>query len=198
MSPETVYEGTRETNPSFLSLGDLAYSFSGGALPMLKAQLCQQERTAVQHQPARRRRDSGVTLIEMMVVLVIIGVVAAMIVPNVIGRPDQARVTAATTDLRTIAASLEIYRLDNRVYPSTAQGLAALTAPPTLPPLAVNWAAGGYLPSLPVDPWGNAYLYRSPGENNALYDLVSLGADGAVGGTGSNADIRHAPGSVTQ
>ncbi|MFN3311974.1 MAG: type II secretion system major pseudopilin GspG [Hyphomonas sp.] len=165
---------------------------------MQKIQRCQHDGPSAHRPRSCRRGESGVTLIEMMVVLVIIGVVAAMIVPNVIGRPDQARVTAATTDLRTIAASLEIYRLDNRMYPSTAQGLAALTAPPTLPPLAVNWASGGYLPNVPVDPWGNAYLYRSPGENGTLYEIVTLGADGAVGGTGSNADIRHAPGSLTQ
>ena len=138
--------------------------------------------------PARRDPTAGVTLIEMMIVLVIIGIVAAMVVPNVIGRPDQARVTVANTDLRTIAASLEMYRLDNRTYPSTAQGLAALSQPPTEPPLPANWVNGGYLPVVPEDPWGSAYRYRSPGSGSP-FDLMSLGADRAPGGEGVDADI---------
>jgi general secretion pathway protein G len=135
-----------------------------------------------------RRRDSGVTLIEMMVVLVIIAIVASLIVPNVIGRPDEARVTVARTDVRTIAASLEMYRLDNRVYPATSQGLDALVSRPASSPEPPNWAAGGYLPQLPVDPWGNAYVYRAPGTDRP-YDLLSLGADGQPGGEGVDADI---------
>ena len=107
----------------------------------------------------RRRADAGVTLIEMMVVLVIIGIVAALIVPNVIGRPDEARRAVAVADLRTIAASLEIYRLDNRSYPTTLQGLAALSAKPTDPPEPANWVEGGYLPTVPMDPWGAVYIY---------------------------------------
>ena len=145
--------------------------------------------------PPCRRRDptAGVTLIEMMIVLVIIGIVAAMVVPNVIGRPDQARVTVAKTDMRTIAASLEMYRLDNRTYPSTAQGLPALASPPLEPPLPPNWVGGGYLPVVPADPWGNDYVYRSPGEGGA-FDLMTLGADGAPGGSGTDADIRFGAG----
>ncbi len=141
--------------------------------------------------PIRRRvrpSDAGVTLIEMMVVLVIIAVVAAMIVPNVIGRPDQARVTVAQSDLRAIAGALEIYRLDNRTYPSTAQGLEALVSRPSIPPEPVNWAAGGYLSAMPQDPWGGAYVYRFPGQMGE-FDLISLGADGQPGGDGVNADI---------
>ena len=138
----------------------------------------------------RRRRDSGVTLIEMMVVLVIIGIVAALIVPNVIGRPDEARRAVAEADIRSIAASLEIYRLDNRQYPTTEDGLQALV---TRPADAPAWAEGGYLPVLPVDPWGMAYLYTSPGET-ADYDLLTLGADKAPGGEGVNADLRSRPG----
>ena len=134
--------------------------------------------------PAARGRDAGVTLIEMMVVLVIIAIVAALIVPNVIGRPDEARATVARTDVRTIAASLEMYRLDNRGYPTTAQGLDGLVSRPAAPPAAPNWAASGYLPQVPTDPWGNPYLYRSPGEAGA-YDLISLGADGQPGGEGA-------------
>lgn len=153
----------------------------------------QTTRTRFRRSGMRRRPDTGVTLIEMMIVLVIIGIVAALIVPNVIGRPDQARVAVARTDLRTIAASLEMYRLDNRAYPTTSQGLGALTAPPTEPPLPVNWVAGGYLPNLPLDPWGQAYSYAVPGEAGA-FDLVSLGADGATGGEGVDGDIRHGAG----
>ncbi|MGR3270193.1 type II secretion system protein GspG [Thalassococcus profundi] len=133
-------------------------------------------------------RDAGVTLIEMMVVLVIIAVIAAMVVPNVIGRPDEARVTVAETDLRSIASALELYRLDNRTYPTTSQGLQALVSPPSTPPVPENWSPDGYLEVTPEDPWGNAYVYRSPGQTGD-YDLVSLGADGRPGGDSVNADI---------
>lgn len=139
---------------------------------------------------ADRDAESGVTLIEMMVVLVIIAIVAALVVPNVIGRPDEARVTVARTDIRTIASSLEMYRLDNRTYPGTAQGLQALVTRPTSPPVPPNWASGGYLAQVPVDPWGNPYAYRSPGEA-APYEILSLGADGQPGGEGVDADITH-------
>lgn len=144
--------------------------------------------------PSRRHQkrpaDAGVTLIEMMVVLVIIAVVAAMVVPNVIGRPDEARVTVAETDIRSIAAALEMYRLDNRTYPTSEQGLAALVQRPTNAPVPQNWASDGYLTSTPADPWGTAYIYRSPGEAGA-FDLISLGADAQAGGSGVNADIAH-------
>jgi general secretion pathway protein G len=138
---------------------------------------------------AGRRPDSGVTLIEMMVVLVIIAIVAAIVVPNVIGRPDEARVTVASTDIRSIGSALELYRLDNRAYPTTSQGLAALVERPTSPPEPPNWVQGGYLETLPRDPWGNDYVYLSPGRDGSGYELVSLGADGQPGGDGTNADI---------
>lgn len=141
----------------------------------------------------RRQFDAGVTLIEMMIVLVIIGIVAALIVPNVIGRPDQARVAVAKTDLRTIAASLEMYRLDNRTYPTASQGLSALATAPTEQPVPVNWVEGGYLPNVPQDPWGNNYIYRVPGEAGQ-FDLISLGADGAAGGEAVDADISYGTG----
>jgi general secretion pathway protein G len=143
----------------------------------------------------RRKRpaEAGVTLIEMMIVLVIIGIVAALVVPNVIGRPDEARVAVANADLRTISASLEMYRLDNRSYPTASQGLSALSAMPTEPPVPPNWVAGGYLPQVPTDPWGNAYGY-TVAAGNAGYEIVSLGADGQPGGEGVNADIRHGSG----
>lgn len=145
-------------------------------------------RICARHRKKRRDPEAGVTLIEMMVVLVIIAVVAAMVVPNVIGRPDQARATVAQSDLQSIAGALEIYRLDNRTYPSTAQGLAALVSPPTVPPEPINWASDGYLSAMPQDPWGADYVYRFPGENGR-FDLISLGADGQPGGSGVNSDI---------
>jgi len=139
---------------------------------------------------ARRASDAGVTLIEMMVVLVIIALVAAMIVPNVIGRPNEARVAVAKTDIRAISSALELYRLDNRTYPTTSQGLSALVRRPSAPPEPVNWVEGGYLPEEPADPWGNPYIYRSPGDSGN-FDLISLGADGTAGGEGADADIAN-------
>ncbi|MEL6463998.1 MAG: type II secretion system major pseudopilin GspG [Pseudomonadota bacterium] len=134
----------------------------------------------------RRSPEAGVTLIEMMVVLVMISVVAALIVPNVIGRPDEARVSVAATDMRSIAGALQLYRLDNGSYPTTAQGLSALAVQPTLPPLPRTWPADGYLTVLPLDPWGTPYVYRAEG---GRFDLVSLGADAVIGGEGVDADI---------
>ncbi len=138
----------------------------------------------------RRLPDAGVTLIEMMVVLVIIALVAAIIVPNVIGRPDEARVAVAQSDIRAVGSALELYRLDNQNYPTTSQGLQALSERPTSPPEPRNWVSGGYLASVPTDPWGNEFLYRSPGDTGG-FDLVSLGSDGAPGGEGTAADIMH-------
>lgn len=138
----------------------------------------------------RRRADAGVTLIEMMVVLAIIAVVAVMIVPNLIGRPDQARVTVTRTDMRTIAAAVEMYRLDNRAYPTTSQGLRALVEKPVESPVPPAWHEGGYLPELPRDAWGNEFLYRNPG-TTGQFDLASMGADGVPGGDGVNADLVH-------
>lgn len=143
------------------------------------------------HHRAGRRRESGVTLIEMMVVLVIIAIVAAIIVPNVVGRPDEARVAVARTDLRAIGSALELYRLDNRSYPTTAQGLAALVERPITPPAPPNWVEGGYLDATPQDPWGNDYLYLSPGRDGKGFELVSLGSDSQAGGEGTAADISH-------
>ena len=134
------------------------------------------------------RPDAGVTLIEMMVVMVIIAVVAGLIVPNVMGRPQQARITAAATDLRTVASALELYRLDNRRYPSTRQGLASLVTPPTSGPQPVAWNPDGYLPAEPTDPWGAPFVYEAS-DDGQRYALASLGADSAPGGEGANADI---------
>lgn len=138
----------------------------------------------------KRSGESGVTLIEMMIVLVIIAIIAAVVVPNVIGRPDEARVTVAKTDIRAIGSALELYRLDNREYPTTRQGLQALVEKPTQAPEPTNWSAGGYLAQAPTDPWGNAYSYRSPGETGS-FDLVSFGADGKAGGEGVDADLTN-------
>lgn len=133
------------------------------------------------------RGDEGLTLVEMIVVLAIIALVAALIVPNVIGRPDQARVTTATTDLRTIGAALKMYRLDNGDYPTGNQGLKALAERPATPPLPSSWSPEGYLPQVPVDPWGNPYVYEAPAPGG--FALKSLGKDGKPGGEGLDADL---------
>jgi general secretion pathway protein G len=139
------------------------------------------------------RRDfpdtsQGFTLIEIMVVVVIIAILAALIVPRVMGRPDEARVVAAQQDIRTISQALKLYRLDNLRYPTTEQGLAALIKPPVTAPLAPNWKPGGYLERLPRDPWGNGYQYLNPGLRGEI-DIFSFGADGVPGGEGFDADI---------
>ena len=123
-----------------------------------------------------------------MVVIVILGVIAALVVPKVLSRPDEARITAAKTDIATILQALKLYRLDNQRYPSAEQGLAALIAKPTVPPEAGNWKPGGYLERLPKDPWGYAYQFLNPGLRGEI-DVFSLGADGKPGGEGIDADI---------
>jgi len=134
----------------------------------------------------RKRRQRGFTLIELMVVLAIIGVLAALIVPNVIGRADDARVTAARTDVGNLMQALKLYRLDNLRYPTPEQGLQALVARPTTEPVPANWKP--YLDKLPNDPWGRPYQYMNPGLKGEV-DVLSLGADGKSGGEGNNADI---------
>jgi len=130
----------------------------------------------------------GFTLIEIMVVVVILAILAALIVPRVMSRPDEARVVAAQQDIRSIVQSLKLYRLDNTRYPSTEQGLAALVQAPTIAPLAPNWKSGGYLERLPRDPWGNPYQYLNPGIHGEI-DVLSFGRDGVAGGEGLDADI---------
>jgi len=134
----------------------------------------------------RRRVQAGFTLIELMVVLVIIGVLAALIVPNVLERADDARVTAARTDINNLMQALKLYRLDNQRYPSAEQGLQALILKPTAPPIPPNWKP--YLDKLPNDPWGNPYQYLNPGVKGEI-DVMSFGADGKAGGEGKDADI---------
>jgi general secretion pathway protein G len=137
---------------------------------------------------AANRRPRGFTLIELMVVLVILGVLAALIAPKLMDRPDEARKVAAKQDIATLVQALKLYRLDNMRYPTTEQTLQALVAKPSLNPVPQNWKAGGYLDRLPKDPWGHPYLYLSPGRNGEI-DVVSLGADGQPGGEGNDADI---------
>ena len=135
---------------------------------------------------ARARRAAGFTLIELMVVLVIIGVLAALIVPNVLDRTDDARATAARTDVHNIMQALKLYKLDNLRYPTPEQGLAALVQRPTTPPVPANWKP--YLEKLPGDPWGQPYQYLNPGIKGEV-DVMSFGADGKSGGEGKDADI---------
>ena len=135
---------------------------------------------------ASRTVQRGFTLIELMVVLVIIGVLAALIVPNVIERADDARVTAARTDINNLMQALKLYRLDNQRYPTAEQGLQALLTRPTTGPAAPNWKA--YVEKQPNDPWGHPYQYMNPGIKGEI-DVFSFGADGQSGGEGKNADI---------
>jgi general secretion pathway protein G len=130
----------------------------------------------------------GFTLVEILVVIVILGILAALVVPRIIERPDQARVTAAKADIATLMQALRLYRLDNQRYPTSEQGLNALVAKPSLPPVPPNWKPNGYLERLPLDPWGNPYQYLNPGLRGEI-DVFSFGADGQPGGTGYDADI---------
>lgn len=136
----------------------------------------------------KRFRQHGFTLIEIMVVMVILGLLVAIVAPNIMGRGEQAKVTIAQTQMNNIANALDLYRLDNSHYPSTQQGLEALVTQPSGSPEAKNWNPDGYMKSVPEDPWGNAFEYISPGADGP-YDLISLGADGQQGGEDDNADI---------
>lgn len=132
--------------------------------------------------------QQGFTLIEVMVVVVILGILAAVVVPRIMDNPDKARVTKAKQDIRAMESALNLYRLDNFSYPNTEQGLEALVSVPSDLVNNSNYKQGGYIRKLPKDPWGSAYLYLSPGEHGEL-DIYSLGSDGAPGGTGVAADI---------
>ncbi|RMF13740.1 MAG: type II secretion system protein GspG [Gammaproteobacteria bacterium] len=133
-------------------------------------------------------KQSGFTLIEIMVVMVILGLLIAAVAPNILGRADQAKITVAKTDIRNLSNALDMYKLDNFSYPSTDQGLEALVTKPSGFPEPKNWNPGGYIKSLPKDPWGNPYQYLNPGTHGP-YDLYTLGADGKEGGEGDAADI---------
>ncbi|MEK7361201.1 MAG: type II secretion system major pseudopilin GspG [Pseudomonadota bacterium] len=130
----------------------------------------------------------GFTLLEVMVVVVILGILAALVVPKIISRPDEARVIAAKQDIASLLQALKLYRLDNQRYPTTEQGLQALSAKPATAPIPPNWKAGGYIERLPKDPWGNPYQYLNPGVRGEI-DIFSFGADGVPGGEGNDADI---------
>jgi general secretion pathway protein G len=131
-----------------------------------------------------QKQQSGFTLIEIMVVVVILGLLATLILPNVLGRQDQALQVKAKADVQQIANQLALYKLDNFAYPTTAEGIQALVSNPGGKP---NWR--GYLKTKPKDPWGNDYQYLSPGQKNKDFDIWSFGSDGASGGTGTAADI---------
>lgn len=145
-------------------------------------------RDIMRTQTNKRRKKNGFTLVELMVVIVIIGLLATIVALNVIPSGDTARVQKAKADIATIEQALEMYRLQQSNYPTTAQGLAALTSAPAGLPNPAAYQAGGYIKKLPDDPWGNAYLYASPGKHGA-FDVWTNGADGKEGGEGINADI---------
>lgn len=134
-------------------------------------------------------RSHGFTLIEIVVVVVIIGLLAAMVAPRVMQRTDDAKIVRVANDIRAIEASLNLYKLDNFNYPSSEQGLAALVTKPLGAPEPKNWKQGGYLRSLPKDPWGNEYQYANPGTDGSPFDLYSFGADGKVGGEEMSKDL---------
>lgn len=133
-------------------------------------------------------RENGFTLIEIMVVVVILGILASIIAPQIMGAPDEARITKARQDIRAIESALKLYRLDNYRYPTTEQGLRALVKKPSIPPEPRNWKPGGYLERLPIDPWSNVYKYRNPGQHGDI-DVYTLGRDNRPDGEGVDATI---------
>lgn len=139
-----------------------------------------------------RRREQGFTLIELMVVIVILGILAGLIIPKIMGRPDEARSAKARMQIESMDTALKLYKLDNGNYPTTEQGLQALVKPPAVGGLAKNWRQGGYLEKdkVPKDPWDRDFVYISPGAHGD-FDLSSLGADGEEGGEGKNKDINN-------
>lgn len=139
-----------------------------------------------------KKNQSGFSLIELMIVIVILGLLASMLVPKIMDRPNEARVTKAKMDMKALDSALKLYKLDTGRYPTTEQGLKALIKKPDTRPVPRNYRKGGYLDSTtaPVDPWGYEYIYRSPGEEDRDYEIISLGADGMDGGEDFDADIR--------
>ncbi|MGD0278797.1 MAG: type II secretion system major pseudopilin GspG [Smithella sp.] len=140
----------------------------------------------------KKNRQAGFTLIELMVVIVILGILAGLIIPRIMGRPDEARVAKAKIQMEALESALKLYKLDNGSYPTTEQGLIALVEAPTVGNIPKNWRQGGYLEKgkVPKDPWGNDFVYLSPG-NHGDFDLTCFGADGELGGEGVNADINN-------
>jgi general secretion pathway protein G len=137
----------------------------------------------------RAVNERGFTLIELMVVMTILALLAVLVVPKLVGRSDEARITSTKVQIRNIESALQLYKLDNGLYPATEQGLQALVTEPTTTPLPTNWKKGGYLPKVPLDPWKRPFVYLSPGIHDPDYDLFSYGADGETGGEELNKDI---------
>lgn len=136
------------------------------------------------------KEERGFTLIEIMVVLVIIGLLAGIVVPKLMGRTEEAKRTKTAVQIKNFQSALDLYKLDSGIYPSTEQGLQALVEKPSIGEIPNNWKEGGYIDKIPKDPWGNNYVYISPGAHGD-YDLYSYGADGEEGGEGRNADIQN-------
>ena len=140
--------------------------------------------------PKRVRTRTGFTLLELVVVIIVLGLLAAIVAPQILGRVSDARTTAAQTQVELFGTALDNYRLDNGSYPTTEQGLSALREKPTRAPVPTNWRGPYLRKDVPLDPWGKAYIYRSPGERNASgYDVMSLGRDGKAGGEGEDKDV---------
>jgi len=138
----------------------------------------------------QRHARGGFTLIELMIVVAILGLLAWVLVPRIMERPDEARRVRAQMDIKTIESALKLYKIDNGTYPTTEQGLSALIKKPEQDPVPKNWREGGYLEGTVIkDPWGNPYEYFSPGSDGSDYEIISYGYDGKQGGTGRDADI---------
>lgn len=135
------------------------------------------------------RREAGFTLIEVMVVMIILSILATIVIPKFMRQTEKAKRTAAVMQISSFKGALSMFRLENGFYPTTGQGLEALVEEPTAEPLPRKWPEGGYLDKIPLDPWGNPYVYVSPGIHSKEYDIISFGKDGEEGGEGENADI---------